>query len=209
MEGRASITTEIDTSFPDNNSKFITALLMREFQEVINISKFNLVDDDMFDINFSDANFNSTNAGDALVEIYDLTIGGNNLSYGTLPLFYVEFDITTTSSGLVHTLNSFTSNNATVAVAQSNPGNAADIWTISYTETYDTTSQIGKFVYDNILQDSYYVATSSGGTLQKALLGTGSIAYSSKSMEPDIGNPGNYIYRVYFFSGDLIYKADL
>lgn len=50
MESRSTITTEINATYPDNNEKFITAEKVRVFMDIINASKFNLVDDDLLGI---------------------------------------------------------------------------------------------------------------------------------------------------------------
>lgn len=47
MENRATITEAINRTFIDNNQKFITAEKVRAFMDIINDSKFNLVDDDI------------------------------------------------------------------------------------------------------------------------------------------------------------------
>lgn len=82
MQGRATISNENQSSFPTNNTKFITAEFLRTFQELINSSKFNLVDDNLSNIQFSETNFSATNALEAVLELYTINA----------PLFYVDMN---------------------------------------------------------------------------------------------------------------------
>lgn len=66
--GRSTITAQNILKFPTNNAKLISAKNLRDFEEIINESKFNLVDDDAYSINFSNPDFSATNIGDALFE---------------------------------------------------------------------------------------------------------------------------------------------
>ena len=59
MEGRATITVEINATYPTNNQKLIKAEDVRAFMDIINESKFNLVDDDISSIKVN-ANSNTT-----------------------------------------------------------------------------------------------------------------------------------------------------
>lgn len=58
MESRATITQEINATFPDNNQKFITAEKVRAFMDIMNDSKFNLIDDSLGDIAIDPSNPN-------------------------------------------------------------------------------------------------------------------------------------------------------
>jgi hypothetical protein len=69
QKGRIDISVDINNSFPTNNIKAITATILRAFEETMKDSHFNLIDDDAYDIFFSDAGLVSTNIGDALVEV--------------------------------------------------------------------------------------------------------------------------------------------
>lgn len=80
MQNRATISSEIASSFPTNNAKFITAEFLRSFQEIINQSKFNLVDDTLSNINFNNADFTAGNAYNAVTELSRLS----------RPIFYVD-----------------------------------------------------------------------------------------------------------------------
>lgn len=58
MESRATITQGINATFPDNNQKFITAEKVRAFMDIMNDSKFNLIDDSLGDIAIDPSNPN-------------------------------------------------------------------------------------------------------------------------------------------------------
>lgn len=83
MQSRATITSEIASSFPTNNTKYITAQFLRTFQEIVNSSKFNLVDDNLSDIQFSRPDFQAGNALDAIIDLAQLA----------RPIFYVDFKL--------------------------------------------------------------------------------------------------------------------
>ena len=53
MEGRQTIAELINSSFPDNNQKLITASGLRTFLEILCDSKFNLADDDIGELEIS------------------------------------------------------------------------------------------------------------------------------------------------------------
>jgi hypothetical protein len=93
MQSRATITSEIVSSFPTNNIKYITAQFLRTFQEIMSSSKFNLVDDDLSDIQFSRPDFQAGNALDAIIDLAQLA----------RPIFYVDLKIFEDSATLVST----------------------------------------------------------------------------------------------------------
>ena len=86
---RAEITAFNNSSFPDNSSKQITEEVLRNFEEAINESFFNLLDDDASDIKVDDVSFTADNVLDALKEVRD------NLSR---PLFYVDVNYNSSSN---------------------------------------------------------------------------------------------------------------
>lgn len=82
--GRDDLAQEYNNNFPDNNSKFITAALLRDFMESINLSKFNLTDDDINSILINKDNPNEGTLNQLITSIVN--------SSGNIPLFYIDFN---------------------------------------------------------------------------------------------------------------------
>lgn len=79
-QSRSSISSLNVLKFPTNNAKLIKAKDLRDFEEVINESKFNLIDDELNDIGFdnSGTDIAATTAGAALIEVNN-KIGSNSI----------------------------------------------------------------------------------------------------------------------------------
>lgn len=98
MESRATITTEINATFPDNNSKFITAEKVRAFMDIINASKFNLVDDELGNLIVDTVNNLTLNQ--VLNQIYTEVNNNTDLiNDSSVPLFYIEFRVYDSNGG--------------------------------------------------------------------------------------------------------------
>lgn len=102
MEGRETITVEINATYPTNNQKLIKAEDVRAFMDIINESKFNLVDDDISSIKVN-ANSNTTldqeiNSINSNINSINNSIN-NGINSFLLPLFFVQFTVEDTNPG--------------------------------------------------------------------------------------------------------------
>lgn len=141
QETRARITTEINTTFPNNTQKLITAEDVRKFMEVINCSKFNLADDNLASLQIQNNFILGNNVEQAL----------QNLNRFVFPLFFVNITLRRTggnsgSGGLFFdNLVGFNSNNPTVNVTETNNNNIDNNFIITYSNFYGASTPRGTF----------------------------------------------------------------
>ena len=201
--GRNGIELNYETTHPTNNNNEISAEDDRATFEDFNDSKFNLNDDDSGDMIFDNSVDHNLRIS-TKVKIKRL----ENLSYGVIPLFYVDIEVS--GSSITRKLQSFSSNNPTVNVSESERNNLRNNFTITFTETYGTNYQMARFVNDGVVLESTPIQLVISGVEYISLKGSGSFTWLSASdslPKPNIGNTTS-TYRVYFFSADLIYMAD-
>ena len=163
MQSRATISSEITSSFPTNAVKYITAQFLRAFQEIINYSFFNLVDDNLSNIQFSRPDFQAGNALEAVVDLAQMS----------RPIFWIEIsssgafislddtnhpDITTAGGGSNHALNFNSIYTATGANIRK------EYWMVSLTDTRIEVSSefLGStprrfYLYQDIPETSYLI----------------------------------------------------
>lgn len=168
MQSRATITSEIASSFPTNNVKYITAQFLRTFQEIMSSSKFNLIDDDLGDIQFSRPDFQAGNALDAIIDLAQLA----------RPIFYVDIQISGGIASLVSTnfpgltiSSGYTSNKVTINFPSVSAATGASIrketwmWSVSDTAVVariddqgGTTNPFRFIFYQDIPSTSYLIS---------------------------------------------------
>ena len=101
-KSRAEIASDIISEFPTNGNQEITAERLSDFETTVKDSNFNLIDDDAYDVSFSNADFASSNVGDALVEakagqVEILWMGTINPNH-SLPIFNQKYKSSRVSS---------------------------------------------------------------------------------------------------------------
>lgn len=144
MLGRAAIETEIQSSFPTNNSKFISAAIMRAFQQIMKDSYFNLIDDSLDSVPISLPDLVATDASGAFAEILQII---NRMR----PMFFVRFDIARNGSGGL-TVSNLTSNNPSLVLTTSPFANASNpVLRFEYDNVF-TTIGFGIRKTENIIQ---------------------------------------------------------